>query len=202
MKTTEAYAALRSLGRDVISNKEAAALWGTEQRTTRRRLQSMREAGLITHLRHGLWSLDPDIDPFKVPPYLTAPLPAYVSFWSALRRHGMIEQIPRQIWVASLDRAKHLQTSVGSFEVRHIAPELFLGFTGSQESGYLATPEKAFFDAVYVGAAASERSSFPELVLPKGFERRLLKSWVERIDSRRLRTIVSRRLRVALEQAA
>jgi predicted transcriptional regulator of viral defense system len=30
-------------------------------------------------------------------PYLTAPRPAYVSLWSALARHGMIDQIPRSI---------------------------------------------------------------------------------------------------------
>jgi predicted transcriptional regulator of viral defense system len=202
MKATDAYAALRSLGRDVITNKEAAALWGAGQRTTRRRLQSLGEAGLVTHIRHGLWSLDPEIDPFKVPSYLTAPLPAYVSFWSALHRHGLIEQIPRQVWVASLSRAKRVSTTAGTFEIHHIAPELFLGFTGSQESGYMAVPEKALFDAVYVRAAAGERSSFPEIALPKGFNRQLLKGWVERIGSQRLRTIVSRRLRDVLKQAA
>jgi hypothetical protein len=38
--------------------------------------------------------LDPNVAPFVLAPYLTVPLPAYVSFFSALSRHGMIEQIP------------------------------------------------------------------------------------------------------------
>ena len=101
MRTTDAYADLLRLDRKVITTREAATRWRSEQRTTGKRLQTLQQAGLVRQLRRGLWSLDPDLDPFVLPPFLTAPLPAYVSFWSALAHHGMIEQIPRQIWVAS-----------------------------------------------------------------------------------------------------
>ena len=105
----------------------------------------MEEADLVLRLRHGLWALHPEIDPFVVAPYLTAPFPAYVSFWSALSRHDMIEQIPRQISVASLDRARRVTTTIATYEVHHLAPELFSGYSGSGSTGYLATPEKALF---------------------------------------------------------
>ena len=122
----------------------------------------LEEAGLVRRLRRGLWALDQGIDPFAVAPFLTAPFPAYVSFWSALSRHGMIEQIPRQISIASLDRPRRIVTSAGIYEVHRIAPELFGGYDGSQEAGYLATPEKALFDTVYVRTAAGSRAFFPE----------------------------------------
>jgi hypothetical protein len=109
----------------------------------------------------------------------------------------MIEQIPRRISVASLDRAKRIVTSVGTYAIHHLAPEVFGGFRGTEESGYLATPEKALFDTVYIRAAAGSRAFFPELSLPPGFDPSQLREWTGRIESPRLRTLVARRLREA-----
>jgi predicted transcriptional regulator of viral defense system len=128
------------------------------------------------------------------PPFLTAPLPAYVSFRSALSHHGLIEQIPREISVASLDRARRIETSVGVFAIHHLAPELLGGYRGAEDTGYLATAEKALFDTVYVRAATGSRAFFPELALPAGFADPQAKEWTAQIASRRLQTLVSRRL--------
>jgi predicted transcriptional regulator of viral defense system len=162
----------------------------------------MEQAGLLRRLRHGLWALHSDLDPFVVAPYLTAPFPAYVSFWSALARHDMIEQIPRQISVASLDRTRHVTTTVGTYSIHHLAPELFDGYRGSQENGYLATPEKALFDTVYIRAAPGGRIFFPELSLPENFDETQLEGWTHRIATPRLRTLISRGLQEALRQAS
>ena len=140
---------------------------------------------------------------FSVAPYLTTPFPAYVSLWSALSRHDMIEQIPRQISVASLTRTRRIETAIGTYEIHHLAPEVFGGFDGSEETGYLATPEKALFDTVYVRAAAGTRAYFPELSLPlKDFDDLELERWTERIKGSRLRTLVSRHLHGVVEEAA
>jgi predicted transcriptional regulator of viral defense system len=189
-----AFGQLRQLDRSVVTTGEAAAVWQTSGRTAGRRLEAMDEGGLVRRLRRGLWALDPEIPPFAVAPFLTAPFPAYVSFWSAFARHQMIEQIPRQVSVASLDRARVVATAVGSFEIHHLAPELFGGFTGSERSGYVATAEKALFDTVYIRAASGSRAYFPELSLPADFDDRELEKWIGRIESARLRTIVSRQL--------
>ena len=100
------YGQLLRLDRPLISTSEAAAVWQTSGRTAGRRLEAMDEGGLVRRLRRGLWALDPEMPPFAVAPFLTAPFPAYISFWSAFARHQMIEQIPRQVSVASLDRAR------------------------------------------------------------------------------------------------
>lgn len=188
------YGQLLRLDRRVITTGEAAAVWRTSGRTAGRRLEAMEDGGLVRRLRRGLWALDPELPPFALAPFLTAPFPAYISFWSAFAHHQMIEQIPRQISVASLDRARKIATTLGDYEVHHLAPELFGGFHGTEDSGYLATPEKALFDAVYVRAASGTRAFFPELFLPAGFKERELEKWTERIESARLRTLVSRRL--------
>ncbi len=187
------YGQLLRLDRSVVTTAEAAAVWQTSGRTAGRRLAAMEEGGLVRRLRRGLWALVPELPPFAIAPFLTAPFPAYVSFWSAFARHQMIEQIPRRVSVASLDRARSISTTVGVYEIHHLAPELFGGFGGSADSGYLATPEKALFDTVYVRAASGSRAFFPELSLPASFDAGELETWTARIESARLRTLVSRR---------
>jgi predicted transcriptional regulator of viral defense system len=165
-------------------------------------LESLEEAGLARRLRRGLWVLRPDVDPFAVPPHLTAPLPAYVSFWSALAHHGMIEQIPRLIFVASLARTQSIATSAGVYSIHHLAPELFDGYAGSEEVGYVAVPEKALFDTVYLRAAVGGRQALPELELPPDLDEPKLEEWISRVARQRLRTLVSRGLMKALSGAA
>ncbi len=201
MRLTDAYADLLGMERKILTTREAAVRWRVEQRTAGLRLRAMEESGLVSRLRRGYWALDPNLDPFVVPPYLTAPLPAYVSFWSALAQHGMIEQIPRQVSVASLDRARRIATKIGVYSIHHLAPEVFGGFLGSEATGYFATPEKALFDTVYVRAGAGSRAFFPELSLPEAFDKAEAREWIDRIQSSRLRTLVSRRLRDAIRGA-
>jgi len=199
--SVEAYADLRQLGRPVFTTREAAALWRDEQTSASRRLGRFEKAGLTRRVQRGLWTLDSEIEPRVAAPYLTAPLPSYVSLFSALADHGMIEQLPRQISLVSLGRPRRIVTGLGVYVVHQLAPALFGGFEGSDRSGYLAQPEKALFDLVYVRAAAGSRAYLPELSLPADFDRRELTRWSDRIADRRLRTMVSRRLRELLREA-
>ena len=201
MRTSDAYGALLALGRPVVETREAATLLDTSLTNASRILRTLEEGGLIRRIRRGLWTLDLEIDAFVVAPCLTAPFPAYVSFWSALARHDMIEQIPRSVFVASLDRTKRVNTTVGTFSIHHMAPELFTAFDGTPDTGYLATPEKALFDTVYVRAPRGGRVYFPELSLPADFDATKIEAWTKEIARPRLRTIVSRELDAALAQA-
>jgi predicted transcriptional regulator of viral defense system len=201
MRQPEIYAQLRELDGPVISTREAAALWRTDAGNARRRLRSLADAGLVLSLRSGLWSIDRDLDPFALAPYLTAPLPAYVTTFSALAAHAMIEQVPGRVSVASLDRSARVETSIAAFEIHHLMPELFGGYVAWQRGGFIASPEKALFDLVYLRAAAGGRAYVPELSLPETFDAAALRSWSERIESKRLRTIVRRRMRELLAGA-
>lgn len=201
MRTTDALGELRRLGRPVIATSEAIARLGMSPVRTSQILRSLREAGLVTRLSHGLWLLDQDADPFTIPPYLTAPSPAYVSFWSALSRHGMIEQVPRQVFVASLGRPRTVKTALTTYSIHHLAPEVFGGYTGSADGGYIATPEKALFDTVYLGAARQDAVYLPEIELPATFDVRALTGWTERIAARWLQTRVSSALERLLPEA-
>ena len=195
------YTELRKIGHPVIETREAAARLHTSTNNATQRLQSLEKAGLVLHLRRGLWALDSSVKPAQLAPYLTTPFPSYVSFWSALARHGMIEQIPGQVFVASLDRTRTIETSLGTYSIHHLTPDLFTGFDGSPEDGYIARPEKALFDTVYIRAPRGERVYLPELTLPAGFDEQRFAEWLERIERPRLRTLVARALEAVLARA-
>ena len=202
MRSADAYADLLKLGRPIVETGEAATRLSLSTKRTSELLRSLQEAGLVRRVRHGLWALNPSLDPFTVPPYLTAPFPAYVSVWSALARHGMIEQIPRTISVCSTVEPRRIATSFGVYEIHHLVPELFDGYTGDDVKGSLATPEKALFDTVYLRAPQGGALRLPELELPEGFDaENKLAEWLGRIERPRLQTLVARGLAEAISQA-
>jgi predicted transcriptional regulator of viral defense system len=201
MKATDALGQLLRFGQPIIETRGAAVRLAVSTSRASQILSSLEESGLVLRLRRGLWLLSTDLDPYSVPPYLTAPFPAYVSFWSALAYHGIIEQVPRRFFVASLARTQQVATAVGTYSIHHLVPELFDGFDGSQEIGYIAIPEKALFDTVYLRAARGGQVYLPELELPVGFQEHKLEEWTNRVVRARLRTLVSRGLTKTLAGA-
>jgi hypothetical protein len=114
----------------------------------------------------------------------------------------MIDQLPREVTVASLDRSKTVKTATATFAVRHLPPPLFGGFE-LQDGVPTATPEKALFDYYYVARASLRaRRRLPELELPRSFSDRRLRTWIDRIDALRLRREVDASLNQALATAA
>ncbi|MDQ3552950.1 MAG: hypothetical protein M3395_00860 [Chloroflexota bacterium] len=202
MKPTDAYADLLRLDRPVIETREAATRLGLSVPAASQQLHGLERSGIVRRLRRGLWLLRRDIEPFALPAYLTAPFPAYVSLWSALARHGMIEQIPRQVYVASLARTRRIHTTMGDFSVHHLAPELFGGYEPTPAGGHLATPAKALFDTIYLLTPRGGDIQLPELELSADFDEARLDEWTQRINRPRLRTMVHRGLITALRRAA
>jgi predicted transcriptional regulator of viral defense system len=141
------------------------------------------------------------LDVYEVAPVITRPYPNYISMYSALFRHAMIDQIPRHVDLMSLGRPMKVATSVSLFTVHHIHESSFGGFSGqtSIRSG-LATAEKALVDTVMVLGVRSGLVTLPEIDLPEDFDIAAMWGWVERISSTRLRTITKRNLARLIEQ--
>lgn len=195
------FAALDRLGPTVTTGEAAAALNVSTSQASRL-LRTLEASGLARHVRYGLWIIGSDpIDPRALVEEITRPYPAYVSFDSALSAHGMIDQVPRGISVASLDSAKRVRTELGTYAVHHLPPELFGGWI-ERDGIKVARPEKALFDLAYVSAVHSGRPRrIPELDLPAGFDSDELDRWLTRIHSPRVRTLTSRALRYSLGRA-
>ncbi|HYR55305.1 MAG TPA: hypothetical protein VEM39_04255, partial [Myxococcaceae bacterium] len=119
-------------------------------------------------------------------------------------RREMIDQIPSMIFLASLARSGRIETRLGTYSVHHVQPAFFDGFEVVPDSGIkLALPEKALVDFLYFSPTRGRLfNALPELELPRGFRRNVAREWVQRIPSRRVRTIVARRLDEVLARAS
>lgn len=200
MRLPAAYARLQRLHRPVFATSEATATLELAPTATSMALARLEQDGLVVRLRKGLWALPENlggrVDQLDVLPILTRPFPSYASLWTALDAHGMIEQIPRSTYAVSLDRAREITTSIGTFRIHRIASELYGGTAGATESrAGVATPEKALFDTVYLLIARTGHGSLPEIEVPDDFNVKALYSWVDRIASPRWRTLTIRALR-------
>ncbi len=191
---------LITLGVPVVTTSQAAAVFRASVGAANKTLSRLALAGLVLRIRHGLWATRPALDPKVLPEYLTQPWPSYISLQTALYAHGMIEQIPSVIFAVSLDRARRIRTSVGTFLIHHVAPEFFGGF---EEKGgvKMATPEKALLDMLYLsGTRARMLSGLPELELPPRFRMHVVKQWLARVPNARTRTHMKRKLELVAAQ--
>jgi predicted transcriptional regulator of viral defense system len=88
--------------------------------------------------------------------------PSYLSFESALARHGILSQIPYTMTFATTRRSKRMTIGGREAEFRQIKEDLFFGYR--LEGGlYVAEPEKALLDEFYMMARGRAAVSLEEL---------------------------------------
>ena len=183
----------------VFSTSEVADAAGLALANASRDLRRMEGDGMVTRIRRGLWAITthPDFSPYAVVPHLFEnPKEGYVSLLSALNLHSMIDQIPRVVQVVTTTQRPCLKTPVGVYEFHQIQRQLFDGFGPYRRTSHfdIATPEKAFFDAMYLSARKGRRfTHLPEVEFPQGFSFPDLRGWVEKIEHEPVRTALLRR---------
>ena len=75
-------------------------------------------------------------------------LPNYLSFESALARHGVLNMIPYTFTFATTRKTKKYSLRKHGVEFRQISPGLFFGYE-MKDGIHVAVPEKAFLDQIY-----------------------------------------------------
>ena len=195
MNASAALARLQKLGVPALRTADAAAALAQSPFAASQTMLRLADAGLVRPIRHGLYWVERDLEPMRLPEYLTAPLPSYVSLQTALHARGMIEQIPEVTYAITLARTSRIETRAGTFSLHHVAPEVFGGFEEEKNGVKLASAEKALFDFAYLSGGRTRLfTSLPELELPPRFRKSELAKWLARIPSARSRTLTSARL--------
>ena len=141
-------------------------------RKIRRQLSRWKQAGKIHQLRRGLYCLAPPFQKVNPHPFLVANrlIPAsYVSLQSALAFYGMIpEHVPVTTSVTT-SRPAHWETLLGIFDFRHIKVDFFYGYRlvdlGEKQQAFIASPEKALLDMVYLEPGGDTLDYLAELRL-------------------------------------
>jgi predicted transcriptional regulator of viral defense system len=200
MKLTDAHARLIALGKPVLTTRDAGALLGVSAAHAAQILRRLAKPGHVVRLRRGRWALVRRLDPFALPEALTSPKPSYVSLYSALYRHGMIEQIPSVIYAVTLAPTRRVQTPFGTVSLHQVAPSFFTGFDVIDENAVkLASPEKALVDVLYLKPGRSRLfRALPELELPPRFSRKRAHGFARLIVPEPRRIMVERELSALL----
>lgn len=190
---------VKKLGRPVFTSYELVTLSEKSRPTVTQCLTRLAEQGLLTKIYRGVWA-EPGqkpLSPFEIIPYLFPRQRVYVSFITALHLHGIVEQIPQVITLASLSHTKTLRTKAGVFSVHQMNPAFFDGFGWYKDNGsfLIAEPEKALIDSLYLSSRRKKQFGyFPELRFPATFSFKKATQWAERIREEKIRTYVLQRL--------
>ena len=182
-----------------FTTRDLARISGKSLSTVTQGLNSLCHHDAIIKISRGIWAerSAQSLSAFDLVPFLMPDRQAYVSFVSALHLHGMIEQIPQSISLATTAHTRTIRTSIAAFSLHRIAPEFFMGFDWYKSTGsfLIASPEKALLDCWYLSGRKSRNFAyFPELQVPKDFDYAKARQWAKRIPDPRLRAHVMGKL--------
>ena len=143
----------------------------------RRQLTRWTQAGRLYQLRRGLYALAPPYQKRKPHPFTIANRmvrASYVSCQSSLAHYDLIPEYSPTIISVTSARPARWDTLLGTFVFRHIKTEYFQGYElmdlGGDDQAFLACPEKALLDLIYLTPGADSESYLQGLRL-QNFER-------------------------------
>lgn len=200
MPKVSVLTAIKQLKRPVFMTREAATCAGSSPSNTVQALNHLAREGVVIKIARGIWGFDMGnerISQYSVIPFLFPRGRGYVSFISALHLHGIIEQIPQAVTLASTVHTKTIRTKLGTFHLHRIAPSFFKGFDWYRGKGnfLIAEPEKALVDCLYLSARKKKQfGHFPELCFPRSFSFKKARDWAGQIPDPRIRSYVNREL--------
>jgi len=151
LKRLESYP---TFGVDTIAN-----ITGADAGYARVYLNRLEKRGLIQKIQRNVYTVQKD--PLVIASRIT--WPSYISLWSALRYHGLTEQLPNEISVLTTSMKSRRTISAMSTNIvfHRIRPEYFFGFSKVRVEGFevfMAEPEKAILDSVLL-----RKASFSEI---------------------------------------
>lgn len=121
---------------------------------------------------------------------------AYVSLYSALYYHGLIDQIPQTVFAISNGKTKIFETPLARVSIHSINPILFDGYeVRGKNSILMATPEKALFDTLYLLPAKSNLfKRLTEVEIPESFQFDLIDGWLEKVKNANRQEIIRKNI--------
>lgn len=164
-----------------------------------RRLTDWSKAGKVTPLRRGLYVLpkairSADPHPFVVANHLVSA--SYVSLEMALRYYSLIPEHVAVVTSITTGRPGKWENEFGRFSYRHLDPRYFFGMEyrqiGKEQYAYIAYPEKALLDLLYLRTGGDSPAFIESLRLQH----------LEQLDLIRLRQFADRFNKPKLHRAA
>ena len=165
----------------------------------RRQLDRWVKSGRLIQLRRGVYSVAPPYRAEAPHPFLVANhlrKPSYVSLQSALSYYGMIPEFVPAATSVTTGRPEELQTPLGRFVFRHVKNTAFFGYHQKEisrgQSVFLASPEKALLDLLYLTPGSDSPEFLEELRFEPmdHFDWEVLHRHAERLKNQKLERAV------------
>jgi hypothetical protein len=127
--------------------------------------------GSLTRLKRGVYLRTEEmahlsqVDLFRIANFLQ--VPSYISLMTALSYHGLTTQIQRGVIESiSIKRTKTIEVGEFTFRYVKIRPGLYGGFE-KVEGAFVAMPEKALLDSLYLASMGRYAMDVSSLDLEK-----------------------------------
>jgi len=163
---------LETVGDEPIFQASLLLAGDVNPANVRRQLSRWTRAGQLYQLRRGLYALAPPFQRVKPHPFLVANhmvRGSYVSLQSALAHYGLIPEGVPVVTSVCAARPARWDTPLGSFEFRHVKIDLLRGYhlaeLGGGQCAFVATPEKALLDLIYLQPGGDTLAYLKELRL-------------------------------------
>lgn len=177
MSGIELIKILRDLNKSFFTIADLEKITGLSRSSLYVALKRWVDKGVLERIATGIYSpMLSDLSIEKVAAQLY--IPNYLSFESALARHGILNLIPHSLTFATTRKSKRYTLRNQDVEFRQLSPNLFFGF--EMKGGInIAGPEKAFLDQVYFFSRGRASLDLDEMNL-KPLSSRLLKEYGKR----------------------
>ncbi len=168
---------LERLGKSYYTVADLEKVFSLNRRSLLVALTRLKKRGQLLRLCRGIYQLpNRPSNAFAIATQIYQP--SYVSFESAMASYGVISQIPYTVALATVNKPKRIVIGGTTCEYRHLKPDLFFGFT-LENGAYIASPEKALLDQLYMVSKGMAGLDFDALDL-KVIKKSVLRSMMQK----------------------
>ena len=163
INTMDFITKLQSLNRGFFTVSDMEKIIGLSRKSLRVKLTRMVAKKVLTRIKRGVYQLTlSEIDVKKIANQLY--YPSYLSFETALSLYGILSQIPFTQTFATVKKSKKMTLWNTEVEFTKLKEELFFGYKLEQNI-YIAEPEKALLDELYLVSRGKRGINIEELDL-------------------------------------
>lgn len=148
MKAIELIKSLERFNKPSYSLADLEKIAGLSRRSLYVTVKRLVDKGILERIGRGIYrpfTAKASIEKIAASLYM----PNYLSFESSLSRYGVLNLVPYTLTFATTRKTRRLTVEGRDIEFRQIKKELFWGYE-IKGGIYVAKPEKAFLDLIYL----------------------------------------------------
>lgn len=182
MNTLQLVRRLESINKDYYGIEDLKKITGLGSKALQVRLNRLIKAQVLARLGRAMYVLSGRTAKAESAAN-NAVYPSYISFQYALSKSGIISEVPYTMEFATTKSTRKRKIGFVDASYRKIKKELFFGY--SLKNGlFIADPEKAFLDTMYMKIYGKEAGFNPSKVDYKKLDKKKLMSYAGKFPAK------------------